>query len=149
MNCYQCQTECLQDYLSPSYQVLMPHLLWIQVAGKTSQTLNNSKIKQYNLQLVSRGGMVQNNYAQADVYARTHSAARKNNSTSHCTIDPINQSKTTMPTRSHTRRIPATFRTNNSQFYYSFLARTSHYLKGEQTVFYSGNSALTAIVKTI
>ena len=52
---------------------------------------------------------------------------------------------TTMTTGSQTRGIPATFRTNNTQYRYSFLPRTIRNLKGqnEQTSSYSANTGLT------
>ena len=43
----------------------------------------------------------------------------------------MNQPRTTMSTRSHTRRIPATFWTNNTQYYNRFLPRTIHDLRGQ------------------
>ena len=57
----------------------------------------------------------------------------------------------TMTTRSQTSEIPATFRTNNTQYHNSFLPRTIHDLKGQsgQTISYSANTGLTPTANTI
>ena len=55
----------------------------------------------------------------------------------HCSSLPesyneiMKQPATTMITRSHTRGIPATFRTSNTQYHNSFLSRTVGGLKGQ------------------
>ena len=59
---------------------------------------------------------------------------------------------TTMTTRSQTRAIPATFRTNNTQHHNSFLPKTIRDLikgQSEQTVSYSANTGLTPSANTI
>ena len=63
----------------------------------------------------------------------------------------MKQPATTIITRSQTRGIPATFRTNNTQYHNSFLPRTIRNLKGqsEQTTSYSANTGLPPTANTI
>ena len=63
----------------------------------------------------------------------------------------MKQPVTTMTTRSQTRGIPATFRTNNTQYHNSFLPWTIRDLKSqsEQAISYSANAGLAPTANSI
>ena len=152
--------------LSASLILSMQQLLGTQAARKTYQTQNNSKINQCDFIAGIKGrdgvedaktrlGFLPLHKRRRDQRLRLlmciFAKEEHHSSLSESYNEIMKQPATTMTTRSQTRGIPATFRTNNTQYRNSFLPRTIRDLKGQsgKTISYSANNGLTPSADTI
>ena len=158
--------KCLLTRLSASFILRMQQLLGRQAAKK-----DISDIKQFQDQAVryiagikgrdgvedanTRLGLIPIHKRRRDqrlrLLMRIIAKEEHHSSLSESYNEIMKQPATTITTRSQTRGILATFRTNNTQYHNSFRPRTIRDLKGqsEQTISLSTNTGLTPTAHTI